>query len=83
LEVNEEKTKIVYCKQGDLPERKDEIQIFTFLGHDFKPKSAKNRQTGKKFLGYLATISKAASARLNQKLREYNIQRRTDLSLRK
>lgn len=81
LEVSEEKTKIVYCKRGSRPERKEEIQTFTFLGHDFKPKSAKNMQTGKKFLSYLATVSRSAKERMSQKLREYNIQRRTELSL--
>ena len=42
LELSEEKTKIVYCKQGNLPDQKEEAQRFTFLGHDFKPKMSKN-----------------------------------------
>ena len=82
LEVSEEKTKIVYCKRGNRPEKKEEIQKFTFLGHDFKPKTAKNSRTGKKFLSFLATASKAARIKMNQTLKAYNIQRRTDLSLK-
>ena len=81
LELSEEKTKIVYCKHGKMPDRKEETQSFTFLGHDFKPKTAMNRQMGKKFLGYLATASKTARVRMYQTLKEYSIQRRTDLSL--
>jgi hypothetical protein len=81
LEVSEEKTRIVYCKRGKRMDRKEEKQIFTFLGHDFKPKSAKNTQTGKKFLSYLATVSQTARERMSRTLKEYNIQRRTDLSL--
>jgi len=57
LELSEEKTKIVYCKHGKRPDRKEEAQTFTFLGHDFKPKTAKNSQTGKKFLSFLTTVS--------------------------
>lgn len=81
LEVSEEKTKIVYCKPGNRPYKKDETQSFTFLGHDFKPKTSKNRQTGKEFLSYLTTASKAARAKMSQTVKEYNVQRRTDLSL--
>ncbi len=82
LELSEEKTKIVYCKRGKQPDRKEEQQKFTFLGHDFKPKTAKNRQTGKKFLSYLATMSKSARVKINRAVKESNIHRRTDLSLR-
>jgi len=82
LEVSEEKTKIVHCKRGKQPDRKDELQKFTFLGHDFKPKTAKNGKTGQKFLSYLATMSKSARVKINQALKESNIQRLTDLSLR-
>lgn len=81
LEVSQEKTKIVYCKRGNRPKRKDELQTFTFLGHDLKPKSAKNKLTGEKFVSYLATVSKSARKRMCQQLKEYNIHKRTDLSL--
>jgi group II intron reverse transcriptase/maturase len=81
LELSEEKTKIVYCKHGKQPDRKEELQKFTFLGHDFKPKSAKNRQNGKKFLSYMAVMSIAAKGKIHQMQKEWNIHRRTDLSL--
>lgn len=82
LELSEEKTKIVYCKHGKQTDRKSETNTFKFLGHDFKPKTAKNGKTGKKFLSYLATMSKTARVKINQTLKEYNIQRRTDLAIR-
>jgi RNA-directed DNA polymerase len=82
LELNEEKTKIVQCKRGKQPDRKDEIRKFTFLGHDFKPKSSLNSKTGEKFLSYNAAMSKTAKVKINQTLKEYNVHRRTDISLK-
>ncbi len=54
LEMSEEKTKIVYCKDYRRREKYDIVK-FEFLGHDFKPKSKKG-STGM-FLGYDAGIS--------------------------
>ena len=72
LQVSGEKTKIVYGKRGNRPEKKEEIQKFTFLGQDVKPKTAKNSRTGKKFLSFVATASKAARIKMNQTLKAYN-----------
>jgi len=82
LELSDEKTKIVHCKRGKQADRKDETLKFTFLGHDFKPKSSLNRKTGKKFLSYDAAMSKTARVKISQTLKEQNIHRRTDISLK-
>jgi group II intron reverse transcriptase/maturase len=82
LELSEEKTKVVYCKRGSSPDRKEEQQKFTFFGHDFKPKTAKNRSTGKRFLGYVATIGQSAKTKMYQAFRSCNLHKRTDLSLK-
>ncbi len=82
LEISEEKTRIVYCKWGNRPDKKDETQSFTFLGHDFKPKTARNSRTGKKFLSYLTAVSKSARTKMSRIIKECNIQKRTDLSLK-
>lgn len=82
LALNEEKTRIVYCKRGNREDKKEEQQKFKFLGHDFKPKTAKNHKTGKKFLTYMATISKASRVKISGVLKSYELHKRTDLSLK-
>lgn len=51
LRLHPDKTKIVYCKHSRRKEDHD-IVSYDFLGFTFKPKAAKNRQTGKRFTGY-------------------------------
>lgn len=57
LKLNEEKTKIVYCKDsnrtGDY-----EVTSFDFLGYNFKGRGARNRKTHQVFTGFLPAISK-------------------------
>jgi RNA-directed DNA polymerase len=81
LELSEEKTKIVYCKKGKCPERKGEEQVFKFLGHEFKPKTTKNRRTGELFIGYLVTISQSAKTKMQEAFRALNLHVRSDLSI--
>ena len=45
LELNLQKTKIAYCKDANRREN-HETQSFTFLGFEFRPRSARNRQGG-------------------------------------
>lgn len=58
LELNLEKTKIVYCKDGD---RKGDYPItsFDFLGYTFRARGSKNKY-GKYFLNFLPGISDKA-----------------------
>jgi group II intron reverse transcriptase/maturase len=69
LELNEEKTSIVYCKMngrnGNYPNVK-----FDFLGYSFKPRTTLNWKKNKKFLGFDAGISTESQKRIIKDLKE-------------
>lgn len=79
LELNLQKTKIVYCKdsnrRGDYPEQK-----FDFLGYAFRPRIAKER-SGQFFVSFIPAISNKASKSLRDTMRRWRLHRRTDKSL--
>ena len=79
LEVNLQKTKIVYCKDDD---RKGnyEQEKFTFLGYEFRPRRAKNRH-GKYFVSFLPAISAKAAQAIRQEIRGWGIARRSDKTI--
>ena len=58
LRLNPDKTRIVYCKDG---RRRGEHEhtSFTFLGYEFRPRSAR-RKDGKRFTSFLPAISPEA-----------------------
>lgn len=79
LEMHPEKSGIVYCK--DSRRRKDYPKVsFTFLGYEFRPRSAGGRD-GKRWMSFLPAISAAAKKRIRQEIREWNIPRQTSVSL--
>jgi RNA-directed DNA polymerase len=79
LELNLQKTKIVYCKdsnrRGEYPEQK-----FDFLGYTFRPRRAKNRQ-GIFFVVFTPAISNKATKSVCDTMRRWKLHRRTDKSL--
>ena len=79
LELNLQKTKIVYCKdddrRGNYPEQK-----FDFLGFTFRPRRAKNRR-GKLFVGFTPAISNKAKKSICDTMRRWKMHRQTDKSL--
>ena len=79
LELNLQKTKIVYCKDsnrgGDYPDQK-----FDFLGYTFRPREAKDRK-GRYFVGFNPAISNKATKSIYDTMRQWNLHRRTDKSL--
>jgi RNA-directed DNA polymerase len=79
LELNLQKTKIVYCKdsnrRGDYPEQK-----FDFLGYAFRPRIAKER-SGQFFVSFIPAISNKATKSLRDTMRRWRLHRRTDKSL--
>lgn len=81
LEVNKDKTKIVYCRrnQKKQPPFKVYYQKFDFLGFTFKPRIVKER--GKLKLGFSPAISQKSIARINDELRKLKIHRWTYFSL--
>jgi RNA-directed DNA polymerase len=81
LELNSEKTKIVYCRRNQKRQIpfKARYQKFDFLGFTFKPRIVKER--GKLKLGFTPAISAKSIARITQELRKLKIHRWVHFSL--
>lgn len=75
LELNNEKSKIVYCRQNQKrqPPFKPRYQKFDFLGFTFKPRIIKER--GKIKLGFTPAISQKSITRISKELNKINFQR--------
>jgi group II intron reverse transcriptase/maturase len=80
LRLNEEKTKLVYCKDYRRKEKKEYKKKFDFLGFTFKPQSAgyKSRSL---FLRYDCVISQASETRIVTKWKKENFYRQTTLTI--
>lgn len=70
LELNETKTKIVYCKKTHRNIEYDCIQ-FDFLGYTFRPRRAKDSK-GESFLNFSPAISHAAKKKIWEEVRSWN-----------
>ncbi len=58
LRLNEEKTRIVYCKDYRRTQRHEKVQ-FEFLGYSYQPRKSKSKYgTGKTYTAFTAEISK-------------------------
>ena len=79
LMLNDDKTKIVYCKDS---RRKGEFETisFDFLGYTFRPRKAKGRN-GINFTGFLPAISNKACNRIREKMRSWKTRKQLFLSL--
>jgi RNA-directed DNA polymerase len=80
LELHQEKTKIVYCKDGQRKEKYSQTE-FTFLGYTFRGRKAWNSTTKKLFVSFLPGVSREAQKSMRAETRRRGIGRRTDLSL--
>jgi len=83
LELNNEKSKIVYCRQHQKrqPPFKPKYQRFDFLGFTFKPRIVKVH--GKLRLGFTPAISQKRITRILKRLDKINFQRWVHFPLRK
>lgn len=79
LELNLEKTRIVYCKdedrKGDHPDT-----AFDFLGYTFRPRGAKNKR-GKYFTNFLPAMSDKAKKAIREEVCSWKLQLKNDKSL--
>lgn len=80
LLLNEEKTKIVYCKNYRRKEKKDYKKKFDFLGFTFKPQSTASKNGGM-FLGFDCAISQTSQTRIVTGWKELNLHRRSTLTI--
>jgi group II intron reverse transcriptase/maturase len=79
LELNLQKTKIVYCKNSN---RKGSYgnESFDFLGFTFRPRLSKNRH-GMYFVSFSPAVSNKATKAMRQTIRSWNLPRCSDKSL--
>jgi group II intron reverse transcriptase/maturase len=80
LEINPDKTRIVYCKDGKRTGGHTPF-LFTFLGYTFMPRRAKSSQDGSIFISYQPAISHNARLEINAAIRDWELGRRTQASL--
>ena len=80
LKLNEEKTKIVYCKDSNR-KGNSEHTSFDFLGYTFRPRGARNGKTGQIFTAFSHAISKKSMMKIKTEIRSWNLNRRTHLSI--
>ena len=79
LELNTEKTRIVYCKDDDRRGNYPETS-FDFLGYSFRPRRSKNRW-GKCFINFSPAVSNAASKAMRQTIRGWRMQLKSDVGI--
>ena len=68
LQVNEKKTKIVYCKKSNRNDRFKTVQ-FDFLGFSFQPRPTKSK-VGKMFLSFDCAISQKSEKKIVEVFRK-------------
>jgi RNA-directed DNA polymerase len=79
LELHPDKTRVVYCKDVERT-GSHEHTSFTFLGYEFRARSARDKH-GEIFNSFLPAISKDAEKRINREVRSWRLHRHTDWSL--
>ena len=79
LELNEQKTRIVYCQDDDRRGSYEQTS-FDYLGYTFRPRLSKNR-FGKHFLNFSPAVSGEASTRMRREMRRWGVARRSDKTL--
>jgi RNA-directed DNA polymerase len=80
LEVNPDKTKIVYCQDSNRKMKTGRAVIFTFLGYDFKPRKSKSKG-GNLFYSFSPAISKQAKKKIQSALRQMKLHLKTRTTL--
>jgi RNA-directed DNA polymerase len=79
LELNLDKTRIVYCKDADR-NGSHEHEQFTFLGYTFRPRLARNK-TGKKFVSFLPAVSDDAAKEIRHTVKRWRLHLRSGSTL--
>jgi RNA-directed DNA polymerase len=79
LELNKEKTKIVYCKDSNRKCNHTNTE-FTFLGYTYRPRKAEG-QNGKEFTSFLPAISNKAKNHIRQEIKGWHLLWMTNMEL--
>ena len=78
LKLNEEKTRIVYCKDSNRKEDHENVS-FDFLGYTFRPRAAKNKNTGTFFTGFTPAISNKSKKHIQEVIHGWHLDSKKDL----
>ncbi len=78
LELNREKTRIVYCKDSHRQGSSDCVR-FDFLGYTFRPRLAKSRYGS--FVSFLPAVGDDARREIGLEIRSWRIARRSESNL--
>lgn len=82
LRLNEEKTKIVYCKDYRRTQEYEKVQ-FGFLGFSYQPRKARSKYgTAKSYTAFTAEISKENQKKIREQIRETVEWRNTRMELK-
>jgi RNA-directed DNA polymerase len=79
LELNLDKTRIVYCKDSDRTGSHEHEQ-FDFLGHTFRPRLARSK-AGKKFVSFLPAVSDDAAKGMRRTIKRWRLHLRSGSTL--
>jgi RNA-directed DNA polymerase len=79
LELNERKTRIVYCKDSTRRGSYDH-ERFDFLGYTFRPRLSRNKSGGQ-FVNFLPAVSDDARKRMRREVRRWRLHLRPDKTL--
>jgi len=80
LTLHPEKTKIVYCQDGDRKEDYPHTK-FTFLGYEFRARKVRNAQKGNIFVSFTPAVSPKAQKRIRYTIRSWRLGMRTPMTL--
>ena len=74
LKLNEDKTKIVYCKSSNNNEDHEGVETsFDFLGFTFRPREARNKKTRQVFTSFTPAISKKSVQKIHAAMKEWKL----------
>jgi RNA-directed DNA polymerase len=79
LELNEQKTRIVYCKSS-VRRGSHEHVSFDFLGYTFRPRLSRNK-AGDEFVGFLPAVSDDARKQMGREIRRWRLHVRSGTTL--
>ena len=79
LELHPDKTRVVYCKDQHRKMEHEVIQ-FDFLGYNFRPRRANDRN-GQVFIGFAPALSGTAAKSMRQTIRSWKLQLKSDKSI--
>ena len=80
LKLNEEKTKIVYCKTSRRKQDYPNI-MFDFLGFTFRPRRARDKMNGVCFTSFLPAISRKSALKVRKEIRAWKLYKLQQLKL--